>query len=163
MQGALAGNGQGVPADLIALIVGSLLVVFSLWWIYFAHDLVPALTSRRGLWLFSYGHVLVFASVAALGACLASAVDVVQHEAHVGPRPIAVGIAICVTLFALTLAAIYATASPLGVRVMAFPALVCVVVAAVALIGLPMGVTVLVIGVVLAGSVAVNIAVGQQR
>ena len=64
--------------------------MFSLWWLYFKRDHVDLIgQGRRITWAFGYAHVLVFASVAAVGAGLASAVDVVQGTAvaSLGPRP----------------------------------------------------------------------------
>ena len=82
--------GGGGPSVQLCLIVGGLLLVFSLWWLYFKRDHVDLIgQGRRVTWAFGYAHVLVFASVAAVGAGLASAVDVVQGAAvaSLGPRP----------------------------------------------------------------------------
>ena len=74
---------HGLDTQLLLLIVGALLMVFSMWWIYFKRPMVDSLTPETSF-VFGYVHYFVFASVAAVGACLAVLVDVVQHEAHVG-------------------------------------------------------------------------------
>ena len=74
---------HGLSAQLVLLILGSLITVFSMWWIYFKRPMVDSL--RRGTaFLFGYVHGFVFASVAAVGACLAVLVDIIQEESHLG-------------------------------------------------------------------------------
>ena len=74
-------SGQSVRS-LLPLITGGLLTVFSLWWVYFdrpAHDL---LTSLRKAIFWGYGHYVIFAAAAAIGAGLAVAADqVAGHTA----------------------------------------------------------------------------------
>jgi low temperature requirement protein LtrA len=62
-------------SELISLAIAGLLIVFSLWWLYFdrsAHDLLGTL---RMSMLWGYGHYVVFASAAAVGAGLGVVVD----------------------------------------------------------------------------------------
>jgi low temperature requirement protein LtrA len=73
VQAALA-SGEALAA-LAPIIVGGLLIVYAMWWIYFdrpVHDLLTSL--RRGI-IWGYGHYVVFAAAAAQGAGLAVAVD----------------------------------------------------------------------------------------
>ncbi len=69
---------------LIKIGVASLIVVFSLWWIYFAE--VQHLTSddfgRTFLW--AYGHLFLFVSIALMGAGLAALFDVQTHHSKAG-------------------------------------------------------------------------------
>jgi len=79
---------------LVPLIVGGLLIVYSMWWIYFdrpAHDL---LTSVRRAFVWGYGHYFVFAAAAAVGAGLGVAVD--RVGAHASIDPVAAGLAVTV-------------------------------------------------------------------
>jgi low temperature requirement protein LtrA len=94
---ALLGATLGVQAaldagaafrDLAPVVLGGLLVVFSMWWFYFdmpAEQVVDrarrAFSSRlTGAFAWGYGHYLVFGSAAAAGTGLALAVDnVVGH------------------------------------------------------------------------------------
>ena len=70
-------------AELTPVIVGGLLLVFSMWWIYFDLPTEHAASRMRedfterlsGAFVWGYGHYLVFASAAATGAGLAVAVD----------------------------------------------------------------------------------------
>ena len=72
-------------AQLVLLILGGLLLVFSMWWIYFKGPVVDEIT-RRTAFVFGYAHYFVFASVAATGATLAVLVDVLQHDSTSATR-----------------------------------------------------------------------------
>jgi low temperature requirement protein LtrA len=69
------------------VVVGGILIVFSVWWLYFARDTGGMLASLHGQhtrqeYVFGFGHYAVFASGAALGAGLAVRVDYWTHEGH---------------------------------------------------------------------------------
>lgn len=69
-------------AALISLAVAGLVIVFTMWWLYFDHPAQELLTTLRFALTWGYGHFLVFASVAAVGAGLEVAVDYDLHTAH---------------------------------------------------------------------------------
>jgi low temperature requirement protein LtrA len=154
VQGAMA---AGVSGDLLGVIVGSLLIVYSLWWLYFKRDHVELFEGPlRSIISAGYGHYVVFASVAATGAALAASVDVATHEAHTSSRTVALALAGSIAIYALALALMHVlvndrAASARSAVVTAATVLV------VAVLGLPIGVTVLVIGLVLATAVAQHV------
>jgi low temperature requirement protein LtrA len=81
-------------AGLVSLAGAGVVIVFSMWWLYFEQPAHELLTSLRIAFLWGYGHYLIFASVAAVGAGVAAAVD---HEVHTGHLPaIGVGYALAV-------------------------------------------------------------------
>ncbi|MFF7341721.1 low temperature requirement protein A [Streptomyces sp. NPDC008163] len=88
--------------DLAALVAGGLLTVFALWWLYFAQSAPRLLTSLRTALLWGYGHYLVFASAAAVGAGLALNVAHTAGHGHITDRTAAavytVPVAVFVTL-----------------------------------------------------------------
>ncbi|WP_171115128.1 MULTISPECIES: low temperature requirement protein A [unclassified Streptomyces] len=55
----------------LALASGGILTVFALWWLYFAQDAPRHLAGLTTAMLWGYGHYLVFAAAAAVGAGLA--------------------------------------------------------------------------------------------
>ena len=55
--------------------VGSLLLVFAMWWKYFARPADDLLTDSATAFRWGYGHFVVFASAAAVGAGIAVNVD----------------------------------------------------------------------------------------
>ena len=82
VQSALS-SGEALPA-LTPLIIGGLLIVFSMWWVYFDRPVHDLLTSFRKAIVWGYGHYLVFAAAAAVGAGLAVNVDYATHHSKIG-------------------------------------------------------------------------------
>ena len=156
--------GGGAPSpQLWLLIVGGLLLVFSLWWLYFKRDHADLIgQGRRITWAFGYAHVVVFASVAAVGAGLASAVDVVQGEAVATPRAAALALAIPISLYALTLSGLHAAADR-NLRTLGSAAAVSTAALGIALLGLDTGLTVLLLGLVTAVAVAQHVVASRDH
>jgi low temperature requirement protein LtrA len=83
-------DAESTLGDLATTVVGGLLLVFAMWWIYFdlpTARLVAGMRQRfdehlGGPFAWGYGHFFVFASIAAVGAGLAVAVD--QATGHSG-------------------------------------------------------------------------------
>src|ERR1700712_4461012 len=76
---------HGLDTQLLLLITGALLMVFSMWWIYFKQPMVDSLRPETSF-VFGYVHGVVFASIAAVGACLATLVDLLADKAQVQPQ-----------------------------------------------------------------------------
>ena len=174
VQGALAavtpsagdeptGVSGGISGSLAMLVVGGLLLVFSLWWLYFKREHADLIgQGRRITWVFGYVHIIVFASVAAVGAALAAAVDVIQHVGNASPRTVALALAVPIALYALTLAGLHAAADR-DRSVLLAAGLMSAAAVAVALLGLDMGLTVLLIGLVTAAAVVQHIVASHRR
>ena len=101
-------------ADLATTAAGGLLTVFGMWWLYFGKEASEFLTSLRAGIIWGYGHYLVFASAAAVGAGLAVNVDLVTHHAAVGPRVAAAAFTVPVALFLLAVWALQVRPHHLG-------------------------------------------------
>jgi low temperature requirement protein LtrA len=101
-------------ADLATTAAGGLLTVFAMWWLYFAKEAHGLLTSLRAGIVWGYGHYLVFASAAAVGAGLAVNVDFLTHHAAIGPRAAAAAYTIPVALFLLSVWALQLRPHHLG-------------------------------------------------
>jgi len=54
--------------ELLGLAFGGLLIVFSAWWVYFAHEMGDLLARQLSPFLWGYGHYVVFAAAASIGA-----------------------------------------------------------------------------------------------
>ncbi|WP_406832995.1 low temperature requirement protein A [Pedococcus sp. KACC 23699] len=160
---AEAGGGGGLTPGLVLLAVGGLLIVFSLWWLYFKREHVDLIGQGRTMtWVFSYAHVCVFAAVAAVGAGLAAAVDVVEHAAIAGPRAIAFALAVPIAVYSMVLGSLHAAADH-DPRT-AVPAIgLSVVVLGIAALGLEMPLAVLLIGIAMAGAVAEHVLFARRR
>lgn len=158
-----SGASRGISGSLAMLVVGALLLVFSLWWLYFKREHADLIgQGRRITWVFGYVHIIVFASVAAVGAALAAAVDVVQHAGNASPRTVALALAVPIALYALTLAGLHAAADR-DRSVLLAAGLMSAAALAVALLGLDMGLTVLLIGLVTAAAVVQHIVASHRR
>jgi low temperature requirement protein LtrA len=61
--------------ELVTLAVAGLVIVFTMWWLYFSVPAHQLLTTMRTAFTWGYGHVVIFGSAAAVGAGLQVAVD----------------------------------------------------------------------------------------
>jgi low temperature requirement protein LtrA len=101
IQSALA-SGAAV-SELIPIIIGGLLIVYSMWWVYFDRPVHDLLTSMQKAFVWGYGHYFVFGSAAAVGAGLAVAVDAATHTAKIGPVGAGVAVAVPVATYLVCL------------------------------------------------------------
>ncbi|MFJ5266273.1 low temperature requirement protein A [Streptomyces sp. NPDC088387] len=88
--------------DLLPIAAGGLLIVFSAWWIYFVVPIHGHLRGNRQAFLWGYGHYLVFASAAAIGAGLEVAVEQAVHEAHISTLAASAAVTLPTALYLLT-------------------------------------------------------------
>jgi low temperature requirement protein LtrA len=79
--------------------VGALLTVFSMWWLYFAKPAASSLVSNKVGFPWGYGHYVVFAAAAAVGAGVGVVVDSVTGHAHVSDTGAAAAFTIPVVLY----------------------------------------------------------------
>jgi len=108
--------------DLAPVVVGGILIVFFLWWMYFdlpGEEVVARAResfeagSLRAPFLWGYGHYVVFASAAAAGAGLAVAVDQATHHSKLTDAQAGFAITVPVTVFLLAVWVLhYATKAP---------------------------------------------------
>jgi low temperature requirement protein LtrA len=96
-------NGRGASGVLPELIAGGLLIMFSMWWLYFAKPAHRFLTSNRAAFVWGYGHYFVFGAAAAVGAGLAVNVDHATGQTHLGASAAAAAVTVPVAVFLCTL------------------------------------------------------------
>ena len=80
-----------------------LITVFGMWWLYFAKPAQWFHTSLRVAFVWGYGHYLVFASAAAVGAGIAVNVDRATHHTSVSTAYAGAAVTIPVAVYLLTL------------------------------------------------------------
>ncbi|MEU7926976.1 low temperature requirement protein A [Micromonospora sp. NPDC049107] len=115
-----------------ALAAAGAVIVYALWWLYFDRPVeAPDRLPYSLVW--GYGHYLVFAAIAAVGAGLPVVVDHERHLAHVSGTTAAYAVAVPLAVFLLTVWVLHVRRQQHGAVVVAYP-----VVAAVALL-VPLG------------------------
>ncbi|MFI1837110.1 low temperature requirement protein A [Streptomyces olivaceoviridis] len=94
--------------ELLPIAAGGLLIVFSAWWIYFVVPIHGHLRSSRRAFVWGYGHYLVFASAAAIGAGLEVAVEQAVGKAHISTLSASAAVTLPTALYLLTVWGLHA-------------------------------------------------------
>ncbi|GAA2039928.1 low temperature requirement protein A [Agromyces tropicus] len=99
---------QGWDVEAVLVTVGGVLLAFGLWWVYFIMPSAPVLERhRRRGFRWGYGHLVVFASLAATGAGLHVAAFVIEGTAHVDDTQALLTVVVPVAVFLFALFALY--------------------------------------------------------
>ncbi|MEV8553270.1 low temperature requirement protein A [Streptomyces glaucescens] len=93
--------------ELLPIAAGGLLIVFSAWWIYFVVPIHGHLRSDRQAFLWGYGHYVVFASAAAIGAGLEVAVEQATGTAHIPTLSASAAVSLPTALYLLAVWALH--------------------------------------------------------
>lgn len=103
----VAEAGWSVDAVLVAMAgVG---LTFAMWWIYFAIPSAEVLHRyRERSFFWGYGHIVLFAAIAATGAGLHVAAYFIEHKAHIGAVGTVLSVAIPVLIYIACVFLIYA-------------------------------------------------------
>jgi low temperature requirement protein LtrA len=101
IQGVL--DAGGISGDLVAVIVGSLLIVYSMWWIYFDRPEEHLLDSSATAIAWSYLHLPIFAAVAAVGAGLVVAIEETSGHGHLGWVAVGTAVGTPIVVYLLSL------------------------------------------------------------
>ncbi|MFC7565937.1 low temperature requirement protein A [Actinomadura namibiensis] len=96
------GAGRAHSAGLWPVAAGGLVTVFALWWVYFPMSSAGLLEGRRTAVLWGYGHYVIFASGAAVGAGIAVNATRSAHHAHVSTAVAGLALGVPVFLYLLT-------------------------------------------------------------
>ncbi len=79
----------GHPSAAAALVsVAALVIVFSVWWLYFCEAEHLVTTRQPTALIWGYGHVFIFMATAALGASIAASIDVATHHGEARPQDV---------------------------------------------------------------------------
>ncbi|MFE3036024.1 low temperature requirement protein A [Streptomyces canus] len=88
--------------ELLPIAAGGLLIIFAAWWIYFVVPIHGRLRSNKQAFLWGYGHYLVFAPAAAIGAGLEVAVEQAVGKAHISTLAASAAVTLPTALYLLT-------------------------------------------------------------
>jgi len=161
LRAIVAHHGWSVDAALVGF--GGTALAFSMWWIYFILPAGPALHHQRHRsFFFGYGHMPIFAAIAATGAGLHVAAYYIDHEAHISAAVAVASIAVPVALFKLSLTWLFSVMICVDRTVIAVAAGVMVALAgSVGLAGAGVSVPVCLLVIVLA--LGVSIVIDEKR
>ncbi|MER6031980.1 low temperature requirement protein A [Streptomyces sp. NPDC001851] len=101
--------------ELLPIAAGGLLIVFSAWWIYFVVPIHGHLRSNRQAFLWGYGHYLIFASAAAIGAGLEVAVEHAAGKARISALSASAAVTLPTALYLLTVWALHSRHFKVGI------------------------------------------------
>ncbi|MFE3452548.1 low temperature requirement protein A [Nonomuraea sp. NPDC059194] len=102
--GLAAGIATGA---LLSVALSGTVIVFSMWWLYFARPAHRILTSSKAAFRWGYGHYFIYSSAAAIGAGLAVAIDYGRHASHVTAFAAGAAVAVPVAVFLISLWAVH--------------------------------------------------------
>jgi len=118
--------------------VSAIIIVFSLWWLYFEKEEHLTGTHFARAFTWGYGHVFFFGAAAALGAGIAAELDLAAHHSKVGHAVTAWYIGLPLAVALVTLWAIRDRFHPLGLRTYSLPVMAVFFILG-AVLGLPSG------------------------
>ncbi|MFF9098819.1 low temperature requirement protein A [Streptomyces sp. NPDC014802] len=101
--------------ELLPIAAGGLLIVFAAWWIYFVVPIHGHLRSSAQAFLWGYGHYVVFASAAAIGAGLEVAVEQAVDSAHISATAAAAAVTLPTALYLLAVWVLHARHFKVGI------------------------------------------------
>jgi low temperature requirement protein LtrA len=137
VQRALSADGGTVA--LVGIAACGLMIVFALWWLYFAEQAGSGLERHRERsFLWGYGHYGIFVSLAAIGSALEVAVVTEGEGVHLSSAQVGWILGIPVSVFLILLWLLHA---PLVKRVALHPVATCA--AVVAILAVPLAAPVL--------------------
>jgi low temperature requirement protein LtrA len=126
---ALVHSDQGWTVNAALVALAGVGLTFGSWWMYFAvpwSDVLRVRRERSFAW--GYGHIAIFASLAAVGAGLRVAAQLLQHQTHVGVLGTVLSVAIPLALYTAALYAVYGVvmdeADPFHIALLAGTALI---------------------------------------
>jgi low temperature requirement protein LtrA len=136
---------QGWNLDAALVAVAGTGLTFGLWWMYFTVPSAEVLQAHRErVFTWSYGHMLIFGSIAATGTGLHVAATYIADDAHIGATATVLTVAVPVAVFVLALFALYTflvrALDPFHITLLAGTAAVLVLPVLLATMGAPMAV-----------------------
>lgn len=112
---------QSFSHELLFLMIGGLVLMFTMWWAYFDHEIAERLNSRKRAFTWGYGHFFIFIAIAAIGATLAASVDVATHQAEISDQWTGYLVAVPLVIYTASLWALHEAHVQNGVKKWLYP------------------------------------------
>ena len=93
----------GLAFDVLVVAGASLVIVFTVWWAYFGRNDVPSVDRLNGAFIWGYGHLPVFAGLAAFGAGVHVAVELMTGHGSQRVATLAVTVPIAIAAAGFTM------------------------------------------------------------
>ncbi|MET0070239.1 MAG: low temperature requirement protein A [Candidatus Thiodiazotropha sp.] len=93
--------------ELLMVVVGSTLVLFSMWWLYFDDRVEAELGSETKAFVWGYGHYFVFLFATAVGALISVNVDVQSNHAEISNHYAVTGLALAIAGYLVSVWAVH--------------------------------------------------------
>jgi low temperature requirement protein LtrA len=145
--------------QLLFLAVGALMLVFTMWWLYFERPSDDLLTSRSRAFEWGYGHFFIWAAAAAVGGGIAVGVDVLTDHAEVDLTVAGAAVAVPVAVYLLGVWVLHDVPRPMSRLRMALSPVAAVLVLLTPLTPQP----ILVTGVVVGGLLVAKLGTAQHE
>ncbi len=96
---------EGLSAPLLAIAASGIVIAFSMWWLYFSEVDHLETTEAKRAFIWGYGHFLIFAAGAAVGAGLGVAIDIATggHHGHGQPAIASFAVSLPIALYVIGL------------------------------------------------------------
>ena len=117
----------------VSTAISALLIVFSLFWLYFEEREHLPKREFNTVFIWGYGHLFIFGSLAVTGAAIAAELDLSEHHGTASQADIAWWLGVPMAVFFLTLCIVRDRHFNLGICGYAMPAMAVVALAAAAL------------------------------
>jgi low temperature requirement protein LtrA len=96
----IARTESGLSLELTVVAIAGLVLLFACWWLYFLESDASRLAERRErAFMWGYGHLFVFAGLAAVGAGIEATIEATSHEVAASPLLVGYGVAIPLAIF----------------------------------------------------------------
>jgi low temperature requirement protein LtrA len=96
-------DSRSFDGERAAIAVGAILCLYMMWWVYFDYSAPDILTRLRNAFVWGYGHVFLWAGIAATGAGIGVCIDYATHHSELSRTGAQFAMAVPVAVFLLSL------------------------------------------------------------
>lgn len=100
-------DATALSGPMVAAGLGGACLLFAMWWLYFDEPAHEELHSSGAAFRWGYGHLVLFAAAAAVGAGLAVSVDFAAGRSQLEPRAAGLALAVPTAIYVATLAGLH--------------------------------------------------------